>query len=339
MNPKYRFLIRIVSHLFLWCISYFILFRVFTIQYQNGASDHIYTLLFHIPILACVYMNQWVISKWFVHRQFLPYTIGVLIILTLCTALHFLVFNHFADILFPGFYFISYYSITEVLQFLVSYLVITSLLTMTSDWFKVKENQLQLEKENRKIQLENLKNQINPHFLFNSLNNISAITTEDPKSTRKHLIKLADSLRYVLYETNEDKVPLQQEIDYVENFIALENLRLEAPHQVSLVLVGDPSPFLIAPLLLLPLIENTYKHSDRKKPEIKIKLSISSNGLLELSSSNKIDLHSVSKEEGIGLTNLEQRLKIIYGEKSTLNLDNRDQYFFADLVIDLNAGY
>ena len=149
----------------------------------------------------------------------------------------------------------------------------TTLLKLAQDWFQIKDRELNLIKENHQAQLTSLKSQINPHFLFNSLNNIYAISGDNPDSVRKYIVKLSDALRYMIYETDEKVVPLQEEINYLKDYIALEQLRMNDPNSVQFSHPENTSE-LIAPLILLPIVENCFKHCDKQSPDIEISIEL-----------------------------------------------------------------
>lgn len=318
-----------------WVISFMVLYKVFTKDYQNGAADVVYTLLFHIPLVVLVFSNIYFLRKWVLHKKHWFYFLVMITVLGLCLALYYLIFDFLSDYIFPGFYFISYYTPGSIIQFLVSYWIISSLLLLSRNWFELKDRQLQLEKENSKVTLGALKSQLNPHFLFNSLNNIYSLASPKNPVARDYLMKLSDALRYMLYETNEDFVPLQNEVDYLRDYIDLEKLRLNRPEQVNLAINGNVSGHLIAPLILLPLIENCFKHVHKLNPKIEIMLKINSQGEMFLKTTNHIGASETPG--GVGLDNLQKRLDLIYKNKHALTFTQDNEYFKANLQLQLSV--
>jgi len=247
---------KLVIHSLFWALSFIILHRLFTIDYNNGKTDVIYTLVFHIPLIVIVYINYYVINKFITNKKYWLYFISFIILFGIGTGLHYLLFDHLVDYVFPGYYFISMYSLIEISQYILAYLVASLLFKLSKDWFDLKDQQLNLQKENHQVQLTSLKAQLNPHFLFNSLNNIYSMTSTDVKKGREHIIKLSDALRYMLYKTNDERVPLENEIEYFSNYIELEKLRLEEEANIEVSLPKEFNGLQIAPLILLPFIEN-----------------------------------------------------------------------------------
>ncbi len=325
----------ILYHLTFWIISFILLYRLFTINYDNGWADVIYTLLFHLPLLVATYVNVYLVDRLLRRKLYGGYIAGALATLAVSVAFYFFIFEVLSDLLFPGYYFIAYYSAWEISQFVLVYIVISLLLKLSIDWFAVKEDQLSLQRENYTVKLRNLKAQINPHFLFNSLNNIYSLADGKDTRTRAYLVKLADALRYMIYDTDEDFVPLPNEIEYLENYVALEKLRLEDPGAVRFEARGNADGLVIAPLLLLPLVENCFKHARRPDPAIHIMLTIGPS-LLQLHTRNNLALVSPDEKGGHGLQNVRKRLAMIYPQQHQLHYRQEDGQFHAQLEINLD---
>jgi two-component system, LytTR family, sensor kinase len=201
----------------------------------------------------------------------------------------------------------------------------------------------QMEKERVNSELSYLKAQINPHFFFNTLNNIYALTTIDVDRAQKGLLKLSRMMRYVLYETGKDKTLLSKELEFIKDYIELMRLRLSEKVLIELDLPERLSELPIAPMLLLPFVENCFKHgvSTNHPSYIKIRLFLQCK-VLYLQTRNRI-LPSKTRsaedlDKGIGLMNTKRRLSLIYGDKSELQLDNEnpDNEYRVDLKIDLS---
>jgi two-component system, LytTR family, sensor kinase len=199
---------------------------------------------------------------------------------------------------------------------------------------------IQLRSENLDTEMKFLRSQINPHFLFNSINNIYTLTVLKSDAAPENLLKLSGMLRYMLYECNADKVSLKKEIEYIQNYIDLMLLKDSKGLNVETEIESDPPNLMIAPLLLIPFIENAFKHSkieDIEKNWIKIKLKIEGS-VLFFESLNSLPEGHLSKDKvgGIGLKNVKRRLEIIYPEKYDLEIDSNDETGFkVNLKIEL----
>jgi len=325
---------KLFTHAVFWLISFVVLHRLFTVDYNNGKTDVIYTIVFHVPLLIVVYLNYFFINKLINSKRYFLYLLAVFLLSAIGIGLHYLVFDHLVDLIFSGYYFISMYSLFEICQYIFAYIVVSLLFKLSKDWFDLKDQQLALQKESHKVQLTNLKAQLNPHFLFNSLNNIYSMTSTDVKKGREHIIKLSDALRYMLYKTNDERVLLENEIEYFSNYIELEKLRLEDEANIQVSLPSKVSDLKIAPLILLPFIENCFKHCDKEKPEIIISLELNNNQLKLICRNNKSD-SSDSKVGGVGLTNAKKRLELIYPNKYQLNIEDKKEFYTTTLNLEL----
>ena len=207
----------------------------------------------------------------------------------------------------------------------------STLIELTHFANKKEKAAISIEKEKLDTEIKFLKSQINPHFLFNSLNNIYSMLPKGEGGAKDYLMKLSDSLRYMIYETDDDKVLLTDEIDYIKNYISLEKLRLEND-SVNFSLSGNSDGLLIAPLLLIPLIENCFKHLDKENPFVTIDIHIEET-LLKLTTRNSMD--TINNEGGVGLSNLKERLHLLYPEKHQLNtkVEGKDHVGYLQLYL------
>ncbi len=205
-------------------------------------------------------------------------------------------------------------------------------------------NQNQISQQRMLFELENLKAQISPHFLFNTMNNFYGLAVDNSNKLPNLMIRLSDLLRYSLYETKNNKVPLDNEIKYLENYIELEKIRLEDDLNISFVLNNKSTThFQIAPLLLITFLENAFKHSKNIQKEpiiIDVLIEISETGILTFMIKNNFDSNSnnnLTDKKGIGLENVKKRLEVIYPNSNhTLLINNQDNFFNVVLTINLN---
>jgi two-component system, LytTR family, sensor kinase len=194
--------------------------------------------------------------------------------------------------------------------------------------------------QKRQLKSENalllLKAQLNPHFLFNSLNNIDILIEESPKIASEYLKKLSDILRYVLYETKEDETTLAREIEQISNYIELQRIRTANASYVDFEVVGDVGERKIVPMIFLPFIENAFKFSKNKYIEkaIAIRFEID-NDSVRMSCKNFYEPHylNVIKNEGLGIETIRQRLKLLYPGKHDLEILDAENWFTVSLKI------
>lgn len=198
---------------------------------------------------------------------------------------------------------------------------------------------IQMQKEKLETELKFLKSQINPHFLFNTLNNIYTLTVLRAESAPEHLLKLSEILRYMLYDCMADRVPLRKEIDYIRNYISLKMLKDSKGMNVTVDLDDSRPELLIAPMLFIPFIENAFKHSnveDLKKGWIRIRLQ-TDNQEVRFEVENSLPEKGFTKDQtgGIGLENVKRQLELIYPGKYDLRLETKEDRFSVSLKIQL----
>ncbi|HLW20236.1 MAG TPA: histidine kinase [Cyclobacteriaceae bacterium] len=232
----------------------------------------------------------------------------------------------------------------DIITILITFLClgISTSVAAVQKWQADEALRRQLEEERISSELSYLKAQINPHFFFNTLNNIYALTSIDLERARMALHKLSRMMRYVLYETEKDRTLLSKEMDFIKDFVTLMKLRLSEKIYVDLQIQEQFTDTVIAPMLLLPFIENCFKHgiSSQQESKISIKLSLENN-VLHLQTVNKIVPSNKGSIEaqgsGIGLTNTNRRLSLIYENKHSLSIDdtNPDNEYRVDLKINL----
>ncbi len=207
------------------------------------------------------------------------------------------------------------------------------------DWLNKEKRTKELEKQNLQSELSLLKNQINPHFLFNTLNNIDSLVKRNPDQASSSIIELSDMMRYMIYETNTGKVPLQKELDYIENYLELQKLQYVNPELVKYSINGNPENKLIAPMLFIPFIENAFKHGTNKETRYAIRIVIRIElNTVYFESVNYAGKEAISKDasSGIGLETVKRRLNILYPDNHKLEIQQKNDLFCVSLIIQFN---
>jgi LytS/YehU family sensor histidine kinase len=190
---------------------------------------------------------------------------------------------------------------------------------------------LQLESE-----LSHLKEQLNPHFLFNALNNIYVLTKIDPEKAQETIELLSELLRYQLYQSDQSRVPLADELVYLEAFLAMEKIR-KKDMQVSFVVEGDTRDKWIAPLMLITFIENAVKHGISAAGEGWIAIKVRVDGdLLDLEVENSLNPEAATHSPGIGLQNLQRRLALSYPDTHKIRAETQRDRYLATLSLELD---
>jgi hypothetical protein len=211
-------------------------------------------------------------------------------------------------------------------------------IAVTNRWFTEEQARKEIEKEHIESKLAFLQNQVNPHFLMNTLNNIHSLIDVDQPLAQSAVLKLSGMMRYLLYESGKGTTSLQKEIDFIKSYLELMHLRVDKSIDVTLELPQDINNVSLPPLLFITFIENAFKHgvSYREPSSISFRL-VQRTSFLEFTSENSIpkfgNLNTVSKVGGFGLENIRKRLDMIYGDKYKLQIDRSGDRFKAKLVI------
>lgn len=216
------------------------------------------------------------------------------------------------------------------------FIVVSSLLKFAIDWFGNERVQRNLESEKKEMELQFLKSQLNPHFLFNSLNNIYSLAYQKSDKTADAILKLSEIMRYMIYESNDSWVSLSKEIEYVQSYIELQKLRFRDGAAVEFSMNGEIDNQHIVPLILISFVENAFKHGVANDPKDPIKINIIANQkILHFSVTNKKNKHNKDEVGGVGLNNVERRLQLLYPERYKLNIVNSATHYTSELMLDL----
>lgn len=215
-------------------------------------------------------------------------------------------------------------------------LFMSGFIKIAQEWFKSEQQREALKVENLNAELKFLKSQINPHFLFNCLNTIYSLAHKHSAQTEHAIVKLSTIMRYMIYESNEDKVQLQQELQYLEDYIDIQRLRMPEDIVVDYAVQGNPIGLRIEPMLLVPFVENAFKHgiSYAEPSFIAIAVAIEKNQV-RLVVENSMFRQRVAEKGGIGLQNVRKRLELLYTEDHELEITEADNQFIVDLKIVL----
>jgi two-component system, LytTR family, sensor kinase len=210
---------------------------------------------------------------------------------------------------------------------------------LMTDYTKMQQHMVEMAKEKAEAELNFLKSQINPHFLFNSLNSVYFLIEKNNAEARGALHKFSAMLRYQLYEMSGDRIPVEKEIHYLEDYVDLQKLRRDENYAVEFNCSEEVKGFDIEPLLLVPFVENAFKHISHHKNQlnfIKINLSMKNGAFLfAIKNSKEAIEKGTDKHAGIGLTNVKRRLELLYPEKHRLEITNTMDTFNVDLNIKI----
>jgi hypothetical protein len=204
-------------------------------------------------------------------------------------------------------------------------------------WMDDLKNKSELNKKNYDIEMALLKSQINPHFLFNTINNIDTLIAKDATQASNYLNKLSDIMRYMLYEAKSDLVPLQKEIDYIEKFIELQKIRTNNSQFINYEIQGNSTHKTIPPMLFISFIENAFKHVQQKKEGIGISISIDIKQNEIVFTSENVFNHLAPLQQdgnGLGINLIKRRLALLYPNKHTLTIRENNDIYAVKLILN-----
>lgn len=352
-----NWLIKYKFHLLLFCCIYNYCWLVIAVGNPVKAAGSLlifpYTVKFFFYVIfqaLAVYVNFYILMPRYLEKSRFVAYISLLLFTMLASSL-LIITGYYVSAPLSGRSLQSlygsasdcfYHFFGSALPSTLACMTLTMSIKLTRNWIQTKIRQQLMEKEKLETELKFLKNQFNPHFLFNTINSIFFLIHKNPDKASASLAKFSDLLRYQLYECNDIQIPLSKEITYLENSIELEKLRQSNNVEVSFI-VNQPytEHLCIAPFLLMPFIENAFKHISKhaNRPDwIRIKLSVDQQHL-DFFVTNSIS-HVASGEMvqygGIGLKNVQRRLDLIYPGKYDLNIQRNDFSYEVRLRLHLS---
>ncbi|WP_282015857.1 sensor histidine kinase [Marinifilum flexuosum] len=344
---------RIIYHILFWVVAtvFWLLTMFVASNFKNilKIEPVLMTLVFNLCFAVAVYVNLLILIPFLFKRQrFFLYVVSVFAMISIAAfVIDFLLVYPLNSFVQGEQYFeeLTFVVWVNFAIFTLIYVGITSVLSMTRELIilqKVTANFQDIEREKLEAELKALKAQINPHFLFNTLNNLYSLTLDKSDKAPNLVLKLSDMMRYILYECNDRYVFVDKELDFIKNYLDLQKIRLDDTIPVSINVKGSASQNKIAPLLFEPLIENAFKHGSYGKNNngfVNILFNFEEKDRMELSIENRFDdkwQDEERKAKGIGIKNVTRRLELLYPDKHDLNISKQDDLFKVNLQIDLS---
>ncbi|MFC2129932.1 sensor histidine kinase [Bacteroidota bacterium] len=294
---------------------------------------------FFIIIIVIFYINYiFLIPRYLSHRKYWSYVVGVSTLLAISFLLYILQ-ARFLDWYFKSgdSYLVDRLIAIPYLLFqTIFYLLVSTGAKFTMDWFNNLKLKDELEREKTVSEIKLLKSQISPHFLFNTLNNLYSLVQRKSDDAPDAVLMLSDLMRYMLKENSKEKIELVKEISYVKSYIELQRLRLSNPKIVKSEILIDNATVQISPMLLIPFVENTFKHADITSPDavIEFKLELKKDSLF-FTVDNHIKQRNKDETTGVGLKNVKRRLDLLYPNNHQLFINNEDNKFHVTLELNL----
>jgi two-component system LytT family sensor kinase len=330
------------DHILFWMITVlFYAYVRFGLVHTAGLSYKLLDIVVRngLVVLAC-YINIYTLSPRYLKKgSYAGYSVAIILCLSMCTALKISLdaaLNRFTgyDTGQQSLFYQSYYNFS----ILLFYVVFTLALETSKQWFGQQVTMKRVQMENLQTELRFLKAQMNPHFLFNSINTIYFQIDKRNTAARLSLEKFAELLRYQLYECNEDTISIEREVEYLRNYIDLQRLRKNDTDKIHFSAGEEVKGFVLAPLLLIPFVENAFKHVsafDNQPVYVDVRLNRLNGHFLFAVSNSKNNAETSKKYNGIGLKNVQRRLDLLYADKYELAINDSDQCYEVNLKIPL----
>ena len=337
---------RVGLHALFW-VSQLAFFSILIGNYKGEYLNMARSLLFTLPAdMAVTYFYLYfIIPRYLLTRRWVHFAVAF-VLTTAAIAMIERAINHFLMAPFiygelytnnPKAYFFNLYEIFYMTFEIYTVVIFASAIKLLRHWYFTQKAKSQLEIQNKASEIALLRMQVNPHFLFNTINNIHALIGTDDDKAGDSLAKLSDIMRYMLYDTNTELVPLNNEIEYLQSYIELQKLRMVNPGIIQFSVEGESGGTLVAPMLFIPFIENAFKHYDKSNPQTGIVIRMKTEkDTVDFYISNPYTLHTTQNRDatgGIGLSNIRRRLELIYPEKHTLSITRENDSFVVKMKI------
>ena len=319
---------------------FFLINYVENLPYSSEFESIIYSLNYTMMIVGVVYVHYIYLIPLYLSGKQMIYVIATLFVMTIFIFLYNLI-----DLNLPFEYELdeeSFFGAAIIYDYLLLILAIaySSLYYFFEQWISKIQTEGQLKNEKLQAELNFLKSQINPHFLFNTLNNIYSYAQTGNQKTAPMLERLASILRFMVYDCSEEKVELTKEVVAIEDLLEIQKMKNSEQRNIQLAVEGVKKYHLIAPLIIVNFVENACKHSDvisNKNGFIRVHISVdnSDNCLLQIANSKKNKHISDSKYQGMGLKNIKKRLDLQYPDAYLMEEENSESEYRLTLKIKL----
>jgi len=333
----------LIYHITFWLVFYLFLV-ILSQQAYTLKTSMMYNLIRIFFYSIAVYINLlYLFPKFLVKQKYWQYVSLLVITILIIAPLESAALYHFithSEATIAAFMQNRIVSIIILTFFVASS---SSIYKIINDWFIHQREKVDLKAQSLKSELKYLKSQVNPHFLFNTLNSLYALTLKKSDLAPQIVLRLSEMMRYMLYECNEKEVDLEKEINYIKNYLELERIRHGDKFEITFEQEGHADKLKIAPLMFMPFIENSFKHglnSQLQSAYVNIKMDIDEDSVtLFVNNSNPPVLPATAtkrKSGGLGLTNIKKRLRLIYPKAHKLDINKTPNSFHVKLNIDLS---
>jgi len=324
---------RIAFHIYLWGLIFIF---IFLLIFKGAGDPFQFSVFFALSIVIFVsvpvYINFFLLEEFFINKKYFAYASRLLLTISIFAAGNYFYFSSFFN------------SKTNVLQWaanIVFAIIITTAIKIVKNGLREKLRYQEILAKQLETELNLLKSQINPHFLFNTLNNIYSLSLDKSDKVPETILKLSELMRYVFKSLDKKLVPLSREYQFMQTYIELERLRLNDPSCVKFAVSGVMDDLQIAPIILIPFVENSFKHGAGQSSNnfyLTVDLSINDTFLKFMLENNIPDSIKNKNQNStrVGIANVRRRLELLYQAKHKLQIQEIDNKFKVYLELDLS---
>lgn len=342
---------RVLTHIIFW--AGFLLFNTLVYgAYEDKYARQLYIESTVLPAsLLVAYVNMgFLIPTFLMQKKYSAYILSVIVLLLTGAIINRFIYLHFiAPRYFPNEALLPVFTPHRILKTMFwtlnPIIFLTCGIKMFKQWYNQEQHTQELAKEKLGAELNYLKGQVHPHFLFNTLNNLYSLTLQKSDTAPKIVLKLSELMSYMLYDSQATVTTLDKEISHIKNYIELEKIRYGNRLDVSLNVSGDTTGKKIAPLLLIPFVENAFKHgvsNETANAWVTIDIKVKDDTLtVKVENSRSNELAATEKtnyKNGIGLQNVVRRLDLLYNGHHELRMEKESDRYLVDLKIKLDVS-
>ncbi len=348
LSKYYQTGTRIVWHAMFWVV----LVLYHSIIYSMYSGDFGSELMWEgvaLPVkMGATYLTLYLfLPRYFMNRRFVRFTIWTIVALLLAAflqrLLEYTIVNQFINPYERAEVLLNPVKVLRAVIGIYPVVALAAFIKVGKHWYERDLESQKLQRDKLEAELKFLKAQINPHFLFNTLNNLYSLTLKQSKRASQVVLKLSNMLNYMLYDGSQSTVALEKELEAVETYISLEKLRYGHRLDLHFEIEGSTANKQIPPMLILPFVENSFKHGAGQQLNdawINIHIKVEGSGFqLRVQNSLESGPESQKTDErnGIGLSNVRRRLDLLYGEKYSLDINREQNYYEIMLSLDLET--
>ncbi|HEY9044921.1 MAG TPA: histidine kinase [Ohtaekwangia sp.] len=333
---------RIFQHVFFW-LAHLVFYAVLYGSFEENYRQTFFEELIYLPgKIAFTYFTMYFLLP----RFLLPGRYGTFALWFLVSSFiagifqRYIAYNIHYPLYYPEYLRDPFFYFPKIVKMFVSIYPVTftaSTIKLLKFWYTNQKAQQVLKEEKLQAELKFLKTQIHPHFLFNTLNNLYALTLKKSDRAPDMVLKLSELINYMLYECTSDEVPLSKEIKFIRNYIDIEKMRYGDKLDMELRVAGEANDRKIAPLILLPFVENCFKHGASEELQqswVKVTIDAQPHVILIKVENNKSNGNGHVRKEGIGIQNVKRRLDLLYPDQYELKIMNGEETFLVVLTIN-----